>query len=93
MPSALSGAQKTLKAFQSPLRTGTLKECLRVARLLWASDYPPAVTGGNVSFAQTLDMLAEMPFLGESELRKIEGGNLLACLREIEEAAGGAAKM
>ena len=83
------------RALKSPSAggVGLKEECLRVARLLWASDYPPAVTGGNVSFAQTLDMLAEMPFLGESELRKIEGGNLLACLREIKEAAGGAAKM
>ena len=70
-----------------------LLESFGPERLIWASDYPPCVTGGDVSFPQTLSLLAEMPFLSETDRAKIEGGNLLGLLEDAEAGnrAGSAA--
>lgn len=59
-------------------------------RLLWGSDYTPCLD--NLSFAQTLGFLAQLPFLSAEERRAIEGENLLGLLEEqgrVSEGAGG----
>ncbi len=63
-----------------------LLEEYTASRLLWASDYPPALTGGDLSFPQTIDLFAKMPFLTDEERQKIEGGNLLALVKEAKES-------
>ena len=50
-------------------------------RLLWGSDFTPALD--SVSFPQTYGLFSLMPFLAEPERRRIEGDNLLSLLGEI----------
>ena len=40
--------------------------------LVWASDFPPAVAAGQLSFPQTLHLLEKMPFLTTEQRRLIE---------------------
>ena len=60
-----------------------LLEAFTSERLLWASDFPPAVTGGDLSFPQTINLFTKMSFLTEEDRVKIEGGNLIALLEEV----------
>ena len=51
-------------------------------RLLWASDYSPCLDW--LTFPQTYDLFAKMPFLTDEDRTRIEGSNLLALLEEVE---------
>lgn len=51
-------------------------------RLLWGSDFSPALS--HVSFPQTIDLFDRMPFLSTDDRRLIEGANLLALLADID---------
>jgi L-fuconolactonase len=59
-----------------------LKNAFGVERLLWASDFTPSLDW--LSFPQTLGLFGYMPFLSDTDCEKIEGGNLLALLDEVE---------
>jgi L-fuconolactonase len=50
-------------------------------RLLWGSDFSPSLEW--LSFPQTFGLFEAMPFLSDSDLKRIEGGNLLALLAEV----------
>lgn len=58
-----------------------LVEAFGTKRLLWGSDFPPSL--GSLSFAQTIALFAEMPFLSDEDRQAIEGGNLLRLLSEV----------
>ncbi len=59
-----------------------LLEVFGVERLLWGSDFSPALS--HLSFPQTIDLFDRMPFLDADDRRKIEGANLLALLAELD---------
>jgi predicted TIM-barrel fold metal-dependent hydrolase len=59
----------------------TLLAAFGADRLLWGSDFSPSLEW--VSFPQTFGLLAQMPFLNDADLRRIEGESLLALLAEI----------
>ena len=61
----------------------TLVESFGVDRLLWGSDFTPAID--QLTFPQTLGLFGHMPFLGDADRAKIEGGNLLSRLGGIEK--------
>lgn len=61
----------------------TLLEEFGAERLLWGSDFSPAID--QLTFPQTLGLFAQMPFLSGEDRAKIEGENLLARLDEIEK--------
>ena len=50
-------------------------------RLLWASDFSPALD--NLTLPQTFGLFAKMPFLTDADRQGIEGANLLSLLDEI----------
>ena len=54
-------------------------------RLLWASDFSPCLDW--VTFPQTIDIFDKMPFLSDSDVARITGGNLLALLDEVKSSA------
>jgi L-fuconolactonase len=58
-----------------------LLEAFGAARLLWGSDFSPGLEW--LSFPQTFGLFALMPFLDESDRRRIEGENLLALLADV----------
>ena len=58
-----------------------LLEDFGARRLLWASDFTPCL--GNLSFPQTLDLFAKMPFLTDRDRQGIEGGDLMALLDQV----------
>jgi L-fuconolactonase len=60
----------------------TLLEAFGVERLLWGSDFSPALS--HLSFPQTIDLFDRMPFVSEEDRRKIEGANLLALLDDLD---------
>lgn len=51
-------------------------------RLLWASDFFPAVD--DLTYAQTYDLFGHMPFISDDDRRAIEGANLVQLLSEIQ---------
>lgn len=53
------------------------------ARLLWGSDFTPAID--QLTFPQTLGLFGHMPFLSKQDREKVEGGNLLKLMGEIEK--------
>jgi L-fuconolactonase len=57
-------------------------------RLLWGSDFSPSLE--LVSFPQTFGLLAQMPFLSDTDRRRIEGENLLSLLAMIRDAGSSA---
>lgn len=59
----------------------TLLEAFGTDRLLWASDFMPALD--HLSFGQTYGLFAHMPFLDDAQRRVIEGENLLRLLGEV----------
>ena len=61
----------------------TLVESFGVDRLLWGSDFTPAID--QLTFPQTLGLFGHMPFLDDADRAKIEGGNLLSRLGGIEK--------
>ena len=61
----------------------TLVESFGPDRLLWGSDFTPAID--QLTFPQTLGLFGHMPFLDDDARLKIEGGNLLKLLGEIEK--------
>jgi L-fuconolactonase len=61
---------------------GALAEVFGPKRLLWGSDFAPALD--SLSFGQTIGLFAEMPFLTDEDRQAIEGGNLLSLLGEIQ---------
>jgi hypothetical protein len=52
------------------------------ARLLWGSDFSPCLS--HLSFPQTIDLFARMPFLSRADRAAIEGGTLLRLLHELD---------
>ena len=58
-----------------------LIESFGVQRLLWGSDFSPSLE--VVSFPQTIELLAQMPFLTDKDREQIEGTNLLRILGEV----------
>lgn len=58
-----------------------LVEAFGTKRLLWGSDFPPSLD--SLSFAQTIELFAEMPFISDEDRQAIEGGNLLRLLSEV----------
>ena len=63
----------------------SLLRAFGAGRLLWASDYMPAL--GHLSFGQTYGLFAKMPFLGDEQRAAIEGENLLGLLNEARRGA------
>jgi L-fuconolactonase len=61
----------------------TLRDAFGVDRLLWGSDFTPAID--QLTFPQTLGLFGQMPFLSDADRARIEGGNLLARLGEVEK--------
>ena len=62
-------------------------EAFGVERLLWGSDFSPALS--HLSFPQTLDLFDRMPFLSTDDRRQVEGANLLALLADLDRGAQG----
>jgi L-fuconolactonase len=60
----------------------TLLDAYGAERLLWGSDFSPALDA--LSFPQTFGLFAKMPFLSDRDRAKIEGENLLGLLEEVE---------
>ena len=60
----------------------TLLQEFGSTRLLWGSDFSPSLEW--VSFPQTFGLFAHMSFLTTDDIERIEGGNLLALLNEVE---------
>jgi L-fuconolactonase len=60
-----------------------ITEAFGTARILWASDFSPALE--VVSFPQTVDILKEMPWLTQADLTAIYHDNLANLLRANEE--------
>ena len=58
-----------------------LIESFGMQRLLWGSDFSPSLE--VVSFPQTIELLAQMPFLTDKDREQIEGTNLLRILGEV----------
>lgn len=54
------------------------------SRLLWGSDFSPSLE--SLSFPQTVDVLAKMPFLDHQDRQRIEGENLTALLARVSRA-------
>lgn len=52
-------------------------------RLLWGSDFSPSLEW--LSFPQTFGLFACMPFLKAADRERIEGGNLLSLLAEVNK--------
>lgn len=63
-----------------------LREAFGTSRLLWGSDYSPSLEW--LSFPQTLGLLAEMPFLTDTDRQGIEGENLLSLLDRVPRHMG-----
>jgi predicted TIM-barrel fold metal-dependent hydrolase len=61
----------------------TLIQKFGVSRLLWGSDFTPALM--RVSFPQTLDVLKHLPGLSTADRRRIEGSNLRRLIDEARE--------
>ena len=59
-----------------------LAEAFGIDRLLWGSDFTPAID--QLTFPQTFGLFAHMPFLTDADRARIEGANLLARLGEVE---------
>lgn len=57
-----------------------LKGAFGVDRLLWASDYSPHLEW--LTYPQTMDLFAMMPFFTESDCEQILGGNLLGLFEQ-----------
>ena len=53
-------------------------------RLCWGSDFSPALS--HLTFQQTIDLFARMPFLDAEQRRAVEGGNLIQWLDEAAAA-------
>ncbi|MDH3675513.1 MAG: amidohydrolase [Anaerolineae bacterium] len=51
-------------------------------RLLWGSDFSPSLEW--VSFPQTFALLADLPSLNQGDRERIEGGNLLALMADVD---------
>lgn len=60
----------------------TLLDHFTADRLLWGSDFTPSLD--SLTFPQTLDVFAEIPFLNDDHRRRIQGENLLRLLAEVE---------
>lgn len=58
-----------------------LREAYGVSRLLWASDFSPCLD--SLSFPQTMDLFAKMPFFSDADCDRILGDNLLSLLDEV----------
>jgi len=54
-------------------------------RLLWGSDFIPCLDW--ITFPQTIDIFEKIPFLSESDVSRITGGNMLALLDEVKSIA------
>jgi hypothetical protein len=52
------------------------------ARLCFGSDFSPCLS--HISFPQTIDLFARMPFLTEADRELVEGGNVLGMLKDID---------
>ena len=59
-----------------------LKSHFGVGRLLWASDFPPCLD--HLSFPQTFGLFAKMPFFSDEDRERVEGGNLLGLLKDVD---------
>lgn len=59
----------------------TLVRAFGVERCCWGSDFSPCLS--HLSYPQTFDLFARMPFLSDADRELIEGGNLLQLLREV----------
>jgi predicted TIM-barrel fold metal-dependent hydrolase len=59
----------------------SLNNAFSVNRLLWASDFSPCLDW--LTFPQTIDLFAKMPFFSETDRQQILGNNLLALLDDI----------
>jgi len=60
-----------------------ITEAFGTARILWASDFSPALE--VVSFPQTVDVLKEMPWLTQADLTAIYHDNLASLLKATEK--------
>jgi L-fuconolactonase len=60
-----------------------ISETFGNSRIVWASDFSPALE--FVSFPQTVDVLAGMPWLTESDLQAIYHDNLAQLLAAVDE--------
>lgn len=60
-----------------------LTEAYGASRLLWASDFSPALE--SVSFAQTVDVVALMPWYSQDDLSAIYHDNLARLLSAVDE--------
>ncbi|MEX1021497.1 MAG: amidohydrolase family protein [Litorilinea sp.] len=62
----------------------TLLHAFGRARMLWGSDFTPALN--SVSFVQTVNLLETMPFLTPADRAAIEHDNLMRMLQEVRAA-------
>ena len=59
-----------------------LLKAFGAGRLCFGSDFSPCLS--HLSFPQTIDLFARMPFLSPADRELIEGGNLLGMLEDVD---------